>query len=96
MNYKLELTDKKLCANSICPISLENISAISESRLSLMSDNQCYRTDAIHNHVKRLYERGLRVGDGEFVLPTRSPISNEDLLKLNIPNVQYRTRNCNC
>jgi len=91
-DHKLNLTDKKLCSNIVCPISLENISRISNDRITLMSDRQCYKTKDIYEWVISLYNRGLRVGQQNFGLPNRMPITELDLYKLNIPSVEYNTR----
>jgi len=92
MDDKLELTDKSKCKNIQCPISLEYISRIPNDKLTLMSDGQCYSTGHIYEWVNHLYNSGNRVGQPNFVLPTRSPITNRDLLKLNIPKIEYSTR----
>jgi len=92
MDDKLELTDKSKCKNIQCPISLEYISRIPNDKLTLMSDGQCYSTEHIYKWVKQLYDSGNRLGQPNFLLPTRSPITNHDLLKLNIPKIEYSTR----
>ena len=50
-------------------------------------------TNNIYGWLIRLYNSGMRVGDPNFYLPTKTPVTYDDLYKLNIPNVQYNTRN---
>ena len=44
-----------------------------------MYDNQCYYTKYIYLYITNLIKKGLTLGDPNFVLPTRKPITKEDL-----------------
>ena len=44
-----------------------------------MYDNQCYYTKYIYLYITNLIKKGLTLGDPNFVLPTRRPITKPDL-----------------
>jgi hypothetical protein len=66
----------------ICPISLQETSRGGD-KVIRMSDNQCYYTSYISRYIKLLL-RNYNLGDDNFVLPTRAPITQRDLDNLYI------------
>lgn len=69
--------------SGLCPITLQETSRAGDKAIR-MTDNQCYYISAISDYVKRLIRRGINIGNPDFVLPTRSPITLTDLNMLNI------------
>jgi hypothetical protein len=65
-----------------CPITLQETSRGGD-KVIRMSDNQCYYISAISRFIKILL-RNYNVGHPNFVLPTRSPITQRDLDSLYI------------
>jgi len=78
------LSDKKKCLNykGFCPISHKRIANMRGYNLVIMSDRNCYDTKSIADWIRTLLRRGLRLGHPNFFLPTRSPITEDDLNKL--------------
>jgi hypothetical protein len=66
----------------VCPISLQETSRGGD-KVIRMSDNQCYYTSYISRYIKLLL-RNYNLGHPNFVLPTRSPITQRDLDSLYI------------
>jgi hypothetical protein len=54
-----------------------------------MYDNQCYYTKYIYLYIINLIKKGLTLGDPDFVLPTRQPISQADLDLLFLDPVNF-------
>ena len=65
-----------------CPITLQETSRGGD-KVIRMSDNQCYYISSISRYIKLLL-RNYNIGHPNFVLPTRSPITQRDLDSLYI------------
>ena len=65
-----------------CPITLQETSRGGD-KVIRMSDNQCYYISSISRYMKLLL-RNYNIGHPNFVLPTRSPITQRDLDSLYI------------
>jgi len=65
-----------------CPITLQETSRGGD-KVIRMSDNQCYYISSISRFIKLLL-RNYNIGHPNFVLPTRSPITQRDLDSLYI------------
>lgn len=65
-----------------CPITLQETSRGGD-KVIRMSDNQCYYISSISRYIKLLL-RNYNLGHPNFVLPTRSPITQRDLDSLYI------------
>lgn len=61
-----------------CLISLQDTRRGGD-RVIKMYDNQCYYTKYIYLYIVNLIKKGLTLGDPDFVLPTRTPITKPDL-----------------
>ncbi len=75
-----------------CLITLKDTSKAGDKAIR-MTDQRCYYIDAISEYIKRLILRGMNIGDPNFVLPTRSPITITDLNLLFINPAEVRARN---
>jgi hypothetical protein len=47
-----------------------------------MYDNQCYYISAITEYIKKLIQKGFTLGHPQFLLPTKKPITSNDLKML--------------
>jgi hypothetical protein len=65
------------CSN-ICLISLQDTRRGGDKVIK-MYDGQCYYTKYIYLYIINLIKKGLKLGDSDFVLPTKKPIIQEDL-----------------
>lgn len=61
-----------------CLISLQETSR-GGVKVIQMYDGQCYYTEYIYKYIMKLIKKGLKLGDANFVLPTKKPITKEDL-----------------
>jgi hypothetical protein len=77
------LLTNTVCTNDRCLISLQKIKRLASENVIKMSDQQCYYTKYIAKYI-RLLLRNYDLGDAHFVLPTKSPILQSDLNKLQI------------
>jgi hypothetical protein len=93
MNEFIELRTKneiKKCLNynDYDLITGEKINRIKNlNKLIELSDKNCYVIKGINKWINQLIKNGLRIGDENFVLPTRKPITIDDInkLRINIP-----------
>ena len=74
-----------------CLISLQDTSKAGDKAIR-MTDGRCYYIYAISGYIKSLILRGRNLGDPNFVLPTRVPISVTDLNMLGINPADIRAR----
>jgi len=91
----IELTNTSKCPNTQCLITHENVRKIDPIKVVQMSDKQCYELNGIITYIQGLIERlennrEFVFGNDSFVLPTRTPINNTDLIRLGFyPRDQY-------
>jgi hypothetical protein len=64
--------------NGICLISRQETSRGGVNVIQ-MYDNQCYYTKYIYLYIINLIKKGLTLGNPNFVLPTKAPITKADL-----------------
>jgi hypothetical protein len=72
-------------SNGVDVITHQSIPRTNSENLVKLSDKYCYVRKPVKRWIITLIERGLRLGDEDFVLPTRVPINADDLRKLYIP-----------
>jgi hypothetical protein len=75
--------------SGLCAISRQETSKGGD-RVIQMYDNQCYYTKYIYLHIINLIKKGLTLGDTNFVLPTKAPITKLDLDLLYLDPATFR------
>jgi hypothetical protein len=83
----MPIDNRSVCNNRYDDDLIEQrkISRVPEDQLSKLSDGNCYITRGIVRWIRHLIQNGEYLGSPNFLLPTRSPITEEDLNTLFIP-----------